>query len=363
MAKFELPDSVFDKEIVAGSVDKAAKSAGAKAAGEMAGKLFHVPIDNIRVIDGYNVRIRTPDYEKHLRNIADSMKANGYDPAKPLAAYAGREGDEHVVFVTDGHTRLESAKLANNEGTEITTLPVVIKPQTTTKEDLTVALFQSNEGRPLNSWEKATVVKRLIGYGMEKAEIAKRLSMSDRMIDNYILMSGAPAKVRDMIVAGQVSGTEAVKALAKDPAKAADVLKAAIDAAKTAGKSKATGKDIEEAAEKAKRESGAAGSAQRDTTTTRTVRGKTVDSLKLAFKAGDEADADTIREVQKVAGGKWWEVLAGSDKKKVKIVSDITIELKVTTPAPEIEPDAGTSEGAGDQSTPETPAAEDPDKL
>lgn len=348
MAKFELPDSVFDTEITAGSVDKAVKGAGGKVSSEAYGKLYHVPVSAIKVIPGFNVRIETPKHVAHRRTIANSIKENGFLSTKPLSGYAGREGDDHVIYVTDGHTRLESAQLAISEGAPIETLPVVLQPPTSTKEDLTFQLLTANSGKSLTGMEKAVVVKRLVGFNVEKAEIARRLDVTDRMVDNYVLLAGAPKNITDLVAAELVSATEAVKALSKNPKTAYTVLKAAVEAAKAAGKEKATGKHVKAAS--AESSGDATGDTTTKTKTTTTAKkGETTEKQVFRFKAGDTHGYDTMKHVRLINDGDWWN-FTNEAKDTVQIESPITIELIVTTPTPQ-EADAGTAEDQTDNTT------------
>ena len=147
-----------------GSVKKA-------TVGISSGDLWKMPRDRIRVIDGFNVREKDADYKANVRRYADSMKANGYDETKPMAGFVYEENGEHFIGLTDGHTRLDAVDLANSEGCEIVTIPVVTKARGTSMEDITIGLVTSNSGAALKPLEVAKVCKRLVGYGMEVKDI------------------------------------------------------------------------------------------------------------------------------------------------------------------------------------------------
>ncbi|MBY0263696.1 MAG: hypothetical protein K2Q20_15230, partial [Phycisphaerales bacterium] len=123
----------------------------------------------------------------------------------------------------------------------IETVPVIASPAGSL-EDMTVEMAQSNTGAPLTMFEKGLLAKRLLGYNMTKEDIAAKLSMTERHLNNVLLLASAPAKLRDLIVSDQVTPTTGLK-LMKDPktaaAKAAEMVKAS--AAK--GKAKAQPKD------------------------------------------------------------------------------------------------------------------------
>ena len=110
MSKLEIPSAEFTPELVSGSVKTAMKDAGAKSA-----DLWKVHPSKLRVIEGFNGRIRTPAYEEHLQRIKQSIIENGYYPDKPLAGYVAKEGDENVIYVTEGHTRHEAVQLVMHQ--------------------------------------------------------------------------------------------------------------------------------------------------------------------------------------------------------------------------------------------------------
>jgi len=240
MARLEIPSSDFVPELVRGAVKVAMKNAGAKSA-----DLWNVPPDKLRVIPGFNGRIRTPAYEAHVETVTQSIIENGYYPDKPLAGYVAKEDDEDVIYVTEGHTRFEAVRNAAERGHVVEFVPVVIKPNGTSMEDLTIALVTSNDGRPFTPYEKALMVKRLIGMGLDVPTIAKRLTMTEKYVNDLLTLAGAPKAVRDLVVAEKVAPTLAIAELTKHGGKAAERLKAAVEKAAASGKKKATAKHVE----------------------------------------------------------------------------------------------------------------------
>ena len=217
-----------------GSVKKA-------TAGLTSADLWKAPIDTLRVYEGFNVRDKDKAYDERVRYIANSIKANGYMTDKPIAGYTAIEDGEHVIILTDGHTRYAAVKLAISEGCEITEVPVVTKPRGTSMEDLTVALVTSNSGERLKPFEVAKVCKRLIGYGMDENQIATRLGLTRAYVISLLDLLAAPKAVRDLVSEGRVSATEASKTIKAHGKNAAKVL---TDAAAAAPKARITAKDL-----------------------------------------------------------------------------------------------------------------------
>ena len=235
-------------DLVPGSVKAAMKEAGASSA-----DLWMVPYDQIRVIEGFNVRVRSPEYLSHVEAIKNSITANGFYRDKPLGGYVGKDEDgNNVIYLTDGHTRHEAVGIAIEEGHAIEALPVLVKPQGTSQEDLTVALVTGNSGRPLTPIETAIVCKRLQGFGLDNKAIANRLGFTKKYVDNLFDLLAAPAAVRKLVEQGKVSASLAIEELKKDGKGAAKKLTEAVEVAEAGGKKKVTKKTLTKSDTKAK---------------------------------------------------------------------------------------------------------------
>lgn len=242
--KLTLPKAKFSHELTAAPVDPTMKAAEATTA-----KLYRVPVDKVKTIPGFNVRVESPDYIEHRDNIQASIAANGYDSTKPLAGYVAKEGEENVIYVTDGHTRLAAVQNFNAdpdtpEKAEITHLPVLVHPKEVSLTDLTVALHTANSGRPLTPYELGVVAKRLLAdEDVKKVDLAKRLAITSRYLDDVLLLANADKTVKQHVVAGNVSSTMAIQTLRKDADHAAEKIEEAVKKATASGKKKATKKD------------------------------------------------------------------------------------------------------------------------
>src|SRR5882672_11368327 len=111
--------------------------------------MLMVPIDNIHIMSGFNVRIHDDDYELHVEEIKESILQHGFYQNEPLSGFASREGDITFIQLVGGFTRFEAAKRARVEGAPLDALPVVLKPTGTSLIDLTVALNAENTTSPL----------------------------------------------------------------------------------------------------------------------------------------------------------------------------------------------------------------------
>ena len=246
MTKLNIPDQKMTPAIEGGAIEKAVKDAGGTST-----KMYRVPLGKIAVIPGFNVRVDSEDYIAHRDAIAESISANGYDETKPLSGYVGKdEAGGNIIYVTDGHTRLDAVLNYNadpdtKKADEISALPVVVRRDTPSMADLTVALHTSNSGRPLTPYELGVVVNRLLTEeGAEKDAIAHRLAVTPRYLEDVILLAEAPVKVRNYVLSGDISSTMAIQELRRDPAAAAERISGAVAKAKSGGKKRATAKDV-----------------------------------------------------------------------------------------------------------------------
>jgi ParB family chromosome partitioning protein len=309
MAKMTLPAVNLDLTLEKGRMKAITEAATGKSTE------YVVRTDQLRTLPGFNVRVReTEDYRSHLDALKQSIRENGFYANKPLAGYIGKDGDDDVIYVTDGHTRLEAVQEINdealNEGEAIEGLPVVLKPADSNIADLTIALVQDNSGRPLTPYEMGVVVQRLAGMKdgdnnplFSKADIARKLSITERYIDDLNVLVGAPAKVRTAVLEGAVSSTLAIQELRRNPKKAEERIIGAVQKARSQGRSKATRKHVEG-----------------------TVRMQTVrETVSIAT-------GDSIKDVLKAAAAKVREVV-GHDADDV-LTTDGTLTVVIQVPAP-----------------------------
>lgn len=223
-------------QFIQGAIKRAMREAGA-----VASDMWMVPVDEIRVYEGFNVRVKDEGYQARVREIADSILANGFYRDKPLVGFAARGDDgKDIVYLTDGHTRHEALLLAIEEGAEIKSVPMVTKPAGTSMEDLTVALVTGNTASPLRPFEVAMVCKRMIGYSVAEADIARRLQLSEKYVGDLLYYAAAPAEIRALVEDGHVVLGLAVSTLRKHGPAAIDVLRQGLERAQADGKNRVT---------------------------------------------------------------------------------------------------------------------------
>lgn len=219
--------------------------------GASSGDLWMIQRSRIRTHPKLQPRDKTTkQYKERVRYLADLIKANGFDRAFPLKVYAAREGDEDVLYLVQGHRRLEAVDLAVSEGMNIEVIPCVTTDRGTTMEDLMFATITGNEGEPLTPIEKAARIRELMGCNLELDLIAKRLGYTVVHVKNLLSILEAPRDVRQMVQSGKVAASVAVDAVKEHGKQAGSILQAGLEVAKAKGKEKVTPKHLREVAAK-----------------------------------------------------------------------------------------------------------------
>lgn len=242
-ANNQIPES-FDTEIIAGNIKNAMGKGEGEARIGKKNDMWMVKVSSLTIMDDFNVRSKNEAYFAKVREIADSIKANGFYSHKPFACLVMKNSGDEVIAVYDGHTRYDGLQLAISEGAAVERVPVVVAPAGTTLEDITVGLVTNNSGDKLEPLALGVVCKRLIGYGLDNTTIAKRLGMTPAYVGSLLSLIGAPKKIRDMVSDGKVAATLAVDVLRSEGEHAVAVLESGFETAKVAGKTKVTKKNI-----------------------------------------------------------------------------------------------------------------------
>src|SRR6218665_358897 len=141
----------------------------------------------------------TEHYKERVRHLADLMHANGYDRSFPLKVFAAREDDQDVLYLVQGHTRLDAFDLDVSEGKDMQVIPCVTTDRGTTMEDLLVS--------PI---EKAGIVRELQGCNVGLGSIARRLGYTLAYVKSLLSILEAPREVREMVQEGKVAASVAV---------------------------------------------------------------------------------------------------------------------------------------------------------
>jgi ParB family chromosome partitioning protein len=227
------------------------KTAMSKAHDGGSGKsrdLWQVAPSKLQVIADMNPRVNTPGYKQHIRDLTESMKMHGFFQDKPLAGYVARVGDDDIIFIYEGGSRLKAALLAIEEGAPFTEVPVSVDQKGKAMEDLLVQMVRGNTGRPLSVVENAIICKRLAKFGWESEKIAEQLGFKTQQVENMLLLMASDHRIRDLVAMEKIAATLAIQTIKEHGSKAYELLVQAQVAAESKGKTRITGRFIGNAA-------------------------------------------------------------------------------------------------------------------
>lgn len=207
--------------------------------------IWKVPPAHLKVKKGYNPRIGGPKYDLEVRQLADRMKANGYDETKPIVVWVDDDG---TIYIHDGHHRRDAALLAIAEGAEIATVPLVPVPKSWSSEDMVANLMDTQESNPFTQYEKAMLYARLANSGWTVQRLADRFFVSSTMVNNYLTIASAPLSIRELVAEGRISVEVAIEQMRTHGSKAAAILTATVKDWAVKGVTKVTAKHLPGAA-------------------------------------------------------------------------------------------------------------------
>lgn len=182
---------------------------GIKSLADKRSDIFHVRLNAVMIEDGFNPR---EDYG-NLDELAQSLAAEGQKC--PGEVRLGENGD--TVVLIDGHRRFEAIKLANSKyGAEIRTFACVKEARGTNAETRLLSTLVTNSGKPLTPLEEASCYKRLIAYGMDKKEIARRTGKKATYINKLLDVLASTPELREALSNNKISLSAAIE-LAREP--------------------------------------------------------------------------------------------------------------------------------------------------
>lgn len=196
-----------------------------------------IKLDDIHEEPGFNLRIEGEDLEQSINQLAAHVLDGGQVP--PLEVRPREEGG---VWLVDGHRRRRAYLKARAAGAPIEWIFVV--PFTGNDADRVTRIITSAEGRNLTPMEIAAGYKRLAGFGLSQAEIGRRVGRTAQHVEQLLVLANANTDVQKLVLAGQVSATEAVRSVREHGEGAGVWLNEQLGKAQAAGKRKVTATTI-----------------------------------------------------------------------------------------------------------------------
>lgn len=210
------------------------------------GNAEQIEFKNIHVEPGFNPPDRTADDDEKDEQLFQFIMAGGF---KKLPEIEVRPRPGGGVWIVDGHRRIKQIGRAIAAGAPIA------NPKDG-KEWIPVRQFEGSDieriARVVTSAEKKEVsvasfihvYKRLAGFNLTPEQIAKECNTKTAHVVAHLALGNANHDVQQMVAAGEVSTTIAVKVAKKHADDAGQVLGEALQKARLQGKTKVTEKAL-----------------------------------------------------------------------------------------------------------------------
>lgn len=214
--------------------------------------LYRLDPKIIQIKDGWNSREATdPANANHIAELAASIKEVGVK--KPLVCYMENE----IVYVTDGHCRLQAVMHLIEEGVEVKTVPVMVEDRFANEADRIFSQIVHNAGKPLTSLEQAKVFKRLVDLGWAQKDIAAKAGISGGRVSQLLELNTLPVILQKYIIEGKASANMVLQIYKKHNCNIDETimeLNGAVKVAEESGRKRAMPKDTGEGGGKEQKE-------------------------------------------------------------------------------------------------------------
>lgn len=206
-----------------------------KTAGIQKATYFKVSPDVVEFEAGFNLREEGPELDAHIERLYLAMKEGAYIPPIDVSVESGR------VIARDGHCRTRAARRLIAEGIEY---QLEARQLRGNDADAVFHMLGSAQGKAFTPLEQGRGFLRLLRFGFEVSEIAKKTGLHRSTIENGLALAEAPAAVQSMVAEGKVSSSLALQTVREHGTGAAEKLEAAVKTAEAVGKKKATAKHV-----------------------------------------------------------------------------------------------------------------------
>ena len=215
------------------------------------GNSLLVPVADIHVMPGFNIRLDDDEREERILRYKSMLMAGNKPP--PLLV---KIDPNNMVWVIDGHMRLEAAKRALAEGYEIVTLEVI--RHVGNDVDQVVAMITSGEARPWAPIELAEGYKRLLSFGLTELQIAVKVGRTVVHVRDIIHLACADHRVQKMVLDGEVSATTVISTIRAGEKDISGTMEKAKMIATNEGSAKVMPRHVDQARGRSHRPQGAA---------------------------------------------------------------------------------------------------------
>lgn len=202
------------------------------------GDSIRVNINNIVIVDGFNVRIDDDELREHVASIAGAIAAKMPIPA--IEVWVNPETG--AIELVDGHCRYHAYQQYASENPDFDGYIAADKFEGTPFQRK-MRIASSNKQLKLKPIELGSLyIDARDNLGATRKEIAEEAGMSLGHVDHMIRLAGGAPEVHQAIEAGEISPTDATKLIRDHGDDAPAELERRRELAKEAGKEKITAK-------------------------------------------------------------------------------------------------------------------------
>ena len=167
--------------------------------------VYEIDPRGIEVAKGWNPRTDFSG-EEELR---DSIIENGV--VEPLTV---RMDDGRIVLL-DGERRLRATLRAIAEGHDIQSVPAIIARRSISDPEAMILAILKNDGKPLTAAEEAEAFRRLVAWGMNQTDIARRVGRSQSYVSGRLALIDAAPEVKEALAKKEIKVKAANRIVAK----------------------------------------------------------------------------------------------------------------------------------------------------
>ena len=205
---------------------------------------FHINPFLLKVREGFNSRnLESKDNQDHIDTLAKSIAEIG---VKNTIIVVNEGGN---LYVTDGHCRLFATfRAIQVYGADIKTVPVKTEGKHASVGDQLLSQVVRNGGKALTPFEKGTVYKKLVDFGWNEGEIAKKVGENRQNVVRLLALYSGPTEIRKLVQSGAVSANLAMDTMKRNKGnlpQAVKELREGVEQAKKEGRDVAMPRDVE----------------------------------------------------------------------------------------------------------------------
>lgn len=171
--------------------------------------VFRMNPYDLHIKPGWNVREMTSlEVLEQISYLADDISHRGV--LEPYKVYL----ENGRYYISNGHLRQHAVFHAIERlNARILTVPVMLGSAGENEQDRALQQVHTNSGLRLSPWEQGTLIKRFLGWGWEKTQIAQEFSCTENHVSQMLDLQALPEPLAIYVRNGTIKASYAVKAL------------------------------------------------------------------------------------------------------------------------------------------------------